>query len=142
MFRILVVAVMLTASLFVYSIKPSVTTHFAETFSKLSTGIYECESSQAAEYLTVIYNGREYALYGSSDKNLKKNQIKECIGYTGDDTRNKLYSLTDSDDFIAQYYDDGTADQFYFYRALDTIGEVVATPDYIESFGYDIWTLF
>lgn len=37
------------------------------------------------------------------------------------------------------YYVNGMMEQPDFYRAIDTVGVDVHTPNYIESLDYDIW---
>lgn len=92
-----------------------------------------------SEYALIKHNGREYISYGIQGDTIKESIILECFGYGATDDNERYYSLVDTDDYIASYYLNGEMMQFDFYRAVDTIGKEIYTPNYIENLEYDIW---
>ena len=110
-----------------------------DNISELKTGTYINPDDKEDSYLTIIYNGREYAAYGVQGKTIKDSMIDKCIGYIDGDTNSRVYSLVDTKDYIADYYVNGVMEQVGFLRAIDTIGKSVDTPDYIDDLEYDIW---
>lgn len=90
-------------------------------------------------YCAIEYNGRIYAPYGTQGKTIKDSMIEKCIGYTDGDTNCRVYTLSGTDDYIADYYVNGEMEQFHFSRAVDTVGKEIETPDYIISLDYELW---
>lgn len=97
-------------------------------------------------YMAVEYNGRLYVPYGTLKGMITPKDVKECVGYIcrEDDPEDKnahLHTLTDDPDvnYLMEYYVNGLMEQPNFYRAVDTAGEDIYTPTYIDSLDYDIW---
>ncbi len=110
-----------------------------EDFPELQTGTYVNPNDPEDTYKTVLYGDREYVFYGTQGKTVRDSMIAACAGYLGGDTDDRVYTLTDTEDYIAEYYVSGIMEQVGFFRASDTIGQNIDTPDYIDSFDYDIW---
>lgn len=108
-------------------------------FKQIETCDYTSPTDPDDGYIAVIYNDRLYVPYGTQGKTIKGKMIKSCVGYTGDDTNARVYTLNDTDDFIAEYYINGEMMQFMFLRAADTLGEDIKVPDYIDSLDCDLW---
>ena len=87
----------------------------------------------------IVYNGREYVLYGVQGKTVRLDKLGECIGYCDGDTNARVYSINETSDYLAEFYVNGMMEQVTFLRALDTAGEEIYTPDYIDSLGYELW---
>ena len=82
--------------------------------------------------LTAIeYNGRLYADYGCETRPLLSWEIGECIAFHNDSRR--FYTLTGTDDYIADIYMGFVVHEAVFYRALDTNGKDIKTPMYIKE---------
>ena len=110
-----------------------------EDFKQLEICDYVSPENPDDGYRGVFYNDRLYLPFGTQGKTIKEEMIKSCIGYTGDDTNARVYTLNDTDDFIAEYYINGEMMQFMFLRAADTLGEDIKVPDYIDSLDCDLW---
>ena len=110
-----------------------------EEFPELQTGTYVNPDDPEDSYVTVLYDGREYVLYGTQSKTIRDSMIAACVGYLDGDTNERVYTLTDTTDYIAEFYVNGIMEQVNFLRAADTIGKDADTPDYISSLDYDIW---
>ncbi len=95
-------------------------------FSTFYLARYPSEKFEA-----IKYNGREYAYYGYESRPLLSWEIGECFAYHEDSRR--FYTLTGTDDYIADIYMDYAVHEAVFYRALDTIGKDIKTPGYITS---------
>lgn len=102
-------------------------------------GTYSDPDHAGDEYGTIVYDGREYVLYGTQRKTVKDSAIDKCIGYLEGDSDERVYTLSETDDYIATYRVNGVMEQFSFWRALDTAGAEVETPNYIIDLGYDLW---
>lgn len=95
-------------------------------------------------YATFEYNGRTYIGYGILSGSMKEENIKSCIGYLVQDgettTDIRVYTLADNeeDDYLMTYVE-GVMNQPDFWRAIDTCGTVIDTPEYIDSLGYPYW---
>ena len=92
-----------------------------------------------------IYNGRTYIPYGTIGKTLHSKDIDACIGYVisdNGDTDTRLYTLTadNAHNYLMEHYVATTLmNPPTFYRAVDTKGKVIKTPDYISSLEYSYW---
>jgi hypothetical protein len=105
-------------------------------------GEYVDESDDNASYATIEYNERTYILYGTLKHSIKTKDINECIGYIIQDENNRVYTLTeDINNNYLMVYDTETnlMNQPDFYRAVDTKGEKIDTPSYIDSLDYNFW---
>ena len=100
----------------------------------------QIETAEIEGYCGVSWNGREYMPYGTQNGTIYEKYIDRCVGWTGDDTNSRVYTLSGTDDYIAEYYVGGEMEQFRFLRALDTVGEDIDTPEYIASLDYELWT--
>jgi uncharacterized membrane protein len=106
---------------------------------------YVDESNDDDSYGTIEYKGRTYIPYGTLKHSIKTNDINECIGYIIQDENNKnwrIYTLTeDSNNNYLMVYDIETnlMNQPDFYRAIDTKGENIDTPSYIDPLDYNFW---
>ena len=98
-------------------------------------------------YLTIEYNGRVYAPYGTISRSVRAKDVDECIGYLyreefKDDRSIRLYTLVRDTkrDYIMEKTDGFVLmDQPIFWRAVDTRGKDIYTPDFIYSLDYDLW---
>jgi hypothetical protein len=117
---------------------------FNDDAISLIMGEYIDESNDDS-YGTIEYNGRIYILYGTLKHSLKTKDINECIGYIIQDEDNKnsrVYTITeDLNNNYLMVYDAETnlMNQPDFYRAVDTKGEKIDTPSYIDSLDYNFW---
>lgn len=110
-------------------------------------------SHDQASYGTIEYAGRTYIGYGTLGKGLHKGDIDRCIGYIVMDENSS--SITDPDDTSVRIYtlscdpghnylmDRDTAanlmTQPSFWRATDTQGADIPTPDFIQALEYSFW---
>ena len=99
------------------------------------------------------YNGRTYIPYGTSNNKYKKSDIESCIGYIiqnansstvidPNNTNRRIYTLSvDPEHNYLMDFDDSIKlmNQPTFYRAIDTNGEIIDTPTYIDPLGYEFW---
>lgn len=75
---------------------------------------------------------------------LKENDIEACVGYlvqNGEDSTDyRVYTLSynANDDYLMLYVD-GVMNQPDFWRATDTRGMVIDTPEYIDNLDYTYW---
>lgn len=98
-------------------------------------------------YITIEYNGRVYAPYGTVARSVRSKDVYECVGYLyredyEDDRSIRLYTLIrDPDRNYIMDKSDGFVimEQPIFWRALDTRGKDIYTPDFIQSLDYALW---
>ena len=76
---------------------------------------------------------------------MKLNEVVESVlGYrynenVPDDRGELVIKLVGTDDYLMVYYADAFMQPPVFYRAMDTDGQDIYTPDYIESYGDELW---
>ena len=113
-----------------------------ETAVGLETSEFVNENNKEDTYSAITYNGRLYIGYGSG--RAKDNEYTECIGYLiqdGEEHKDVTFwqlRSVHNDDYIVSR-DNGWMSQPMFYRAVDTKGKDVYTPDYIDSLDYEYW---
>lgn len=96
-------------------------------------------------YAAISYKGRVYAYYGTIKRSLRAEDLGPCLGYTvqegekQEDQRICLLAADPEENYLARIPVDGFMDQPDFFRALDTAGRAIDTPDYIQSLDYSIW---
>lgn len=96
-------------------------------------------------YRSMELNGRTYLPYGTVKTSINGDDIGKCIGYiVQDDTEMKdvrVFLLNQDSDtnYLAEIEIKGEMSQPTFWRATDTAGKSISTPDYIESLEYDYW---
>ena len=96
-------------------------------------------------YVVFSYKGRSYAYYGTIKRSLRAEDLGPCLGYTvqeGEKLTDMPVCLLSADpeaNYLVRIPVGGFMDQPDFFRALDTAGKEIDTPDYIQSLDYDIW---
>ena len=94
-------------------------------------------------YLAIEYKGRTYVPYGTGSVGGK--DVGACLGYIVQDGEvrdgDRIFPLTADPEFnyLAELTYQGFMDQPIFYRALDTRGQDVETPRFIDSLDYEFW---
>ncbi len=108
---------------------------------------------KTGEEMGIVYNKREYVCFGTIGKTMKNSEVDKCIGYIIQDENNssvpdendkdtRVYTLKsdDNNNFLMVYYVGTTLmNQPEFYRAIDTKGENISIPEYIEDLEYEWW---
>lgn len=116
-------------------------------------GTFEDVEHDDALFGTLAYNGRTYIAYGTVNYAYKRSCVDACVGFIVQDehsssvpdpgnTDRRVYTLSaDPGHNYLMEYDDTVRlmNQPTFYRAVDTKGKEIATPDYIQSLGYAFW---
>lgn len=93
----------------------------------------------------MMLNERPFVVYGTLKDSLKLDEVVEkVLGYrynenVPDDRDDLVIKLVGTDDYLMVYYKDSFMQPPVFYRAMDTEGQDIFTPDYIESYGDSIW---
>ena len=96
-------------------------------------------------YMALDYGGRTYLPYGIPEGRIGGGDIGRCLGYVVQDGEAdpnlRIYTLSDDPDghYLMEYYVNGEMEQPLFLRAIDTAGEEIPTPDYIDSLEYAYW---
>ena len=104
-------------------------------------------------YAAISYKGRVYAYYGTIKRSLRAEDLGPCLGYTvqaclgytvqegekQEDQRICLLAADPEENYLARIPVENFMNQPDFFRALDTAGKAIDTPDYIKSLDYSIW---
>lgn len=103
-------------------------------------GEYIDEEDDDAAYGTIEYEGRIYMPYGTLGKTLHEKDIDACVGYLVQDgekdTDRRVYTLVDDPEhnYLMDYYVAvDLMNQPAFWRAIDTKGKEIDTPEFISS---------
>ncbi len=111
-----------------------------------SMGEYIDEADDDAAYGVIEYEGRTYMPYGTIGKALHAKDIAVCVGYLVQDgvsdTDTRVYTLADdpAHNYLMDYYIGTTLmNQPVFWRAVDTRGQEIPTPAFIQSLEYGYW---
>jgi len=116
-------------------------------------GTFIDENHDDASFATIEYGGRIYIPYGTINNKYGHNCIESCVGYiiqdehsssvTGlENTDRRIYTLLgDADHSFLMDFDDSVKlmNQPTFFRAIDTSGQDIERPDYIDPLGYEFW---
>ncbi|MGX8703234.1 MAG: hypothetical protein ACSW8H_02150 [bacterium] len=118
-------------------------------------GSFDDAEHDHAWFGTIVYEGRTYIGYGTSNWMYKKDCATSCVGYIIQDensssvtelqdTNTRVYTIFGDDEhnFLMVY--DATVplmNQPDFWRAIDTKGKDIEIPKYIDSLGYEFWEL-
>ena len=106
-----------------------------------------------ASFGTIEYNGRTYIMYGTINNRYRQSYIESCIGYIIQDehsssvtdlnhTDRRIYTLSEDPEhnFLMEF--DASIklmNQPSFFRAIDTNGQKIDFPKYIDPLGYEFW---
>ena len=111
------------------------------------TATYTNPTDSEDTYTSIEYNGRTYIGYGTLKGNLTKEDVGDCLGFIVQDNvrmeDTRIFTLTTDAgvNYLARLETEGVMNQPDFFRAIDTLGQDIATPDFIEDLGYDFWKL-
>ena len=96
-------------------------------------------------YMALEYEGRVYLPYGTLAGRIGRSDVAECLGYLVQDgiadENARIYTLAadPAHNYLMDDYEGGEMMQPIFWRAADTAGEAIDTPDYIDDLGYAFW---
>lgn len=109
-------------------------------------GEYTDKEDDDAMYGTIAYEGRTYMPYGTIGKTLREKDIDVCIGYFVQDgkkdTDRRIFTLVDDTEhnyLMDCYVASDVMKQPMFWRAIDTKGKEIDTPEFIDSLEYSYW---
>lgn len=111
---------------------------------KFETYTYVNPDNADDTYRAFKYNEREYIPYATLENSVAQNDISTCLGcivQDGKETDTWVVTLSDSDnnDYLMLYYPNTHNQQPEFYRAIDTKGKEISTPDYISDEKFEFW---
>ena len=96
-------------------------------------------------YMALEYEGRVYIPYGTLAGRIGRSDVAECLGYLVQDgiadENARVYTLSadPAHNYLMDRYTGGEMMQPVFWRAIDTAGDTIETPDYIDDLGYAFW---
>ena len=97
------------------------------------------------EYLALEYQGRIYLPYGTQTGRFRASDLGPCLGYRvqdGEAQRDSRVCGLAADpqrNYLVELFPEAIMLPPYFYRALDTAGQDIEIPAYIEPLGYSVW---
>ena len=102
---------------------------------------FEDRDSDEYDMRVLTVGGRDYMPFGTLKNVMNDSAIRECLGYLNGDENTRVYTLEEDafTNYIMIKNVNGVMEQPDYWRAVDTMGENVATPNYIESLGYEEW---
>ena len=103
---------------------------------------FEDRDSEDYDMRVLTVRGRDYMPFGTVKTRVNDSSVRECLGYLNGDKGTRVYTLEEDglDNYIMIRNVEGIMEQPDFWRAADTMGENIDTPDYIESLGYEEWS--
>ena len=112
---------------------------------EFNTGTFKNPNNPDDDYISIEYNGRTYIPYGTINGIVPKDEMGDCLGYiVQDGTKmedSRIFLLGgDSDaNYLGRFETEGVMNQPDFFRAVDTVGQEIITPKYIDDLDYDFW---
>ena len=102
---------------------------------------FEDRDSDSFDMRVLTVNGRDYLPFGTVKNRMNDSSIKACLGYLNGDQNTRVYTLEEDPDnnYIMIYNNEGIMEQPSYWRAADTMGKNVETPNYIDSLDYEEW---
>ena len=116
-----------------------------ENPNKFHTGTFVNPDDPDDTYQSIEYNGRTYIGYGTLKGAIDGDDVGQCLGYVILDgaamKKVRIFLLNADPDanYLVQIFTDTFMNQPFFFRALDTRGKQIGTPQYIESLDYPYW---
>lgn len=120
---------------------------------EFNMGTFHDREHDDALFGSIEYLGRTYIAYGTINNKFRWSYVDSCIGYIiqnansssvidPDNTNRRIYTLSeDSEHNFLMEFDDSikVMNQLNFYRAIDTNGNNIDIPSYIDPLGYEFW---
>ena len=109
------------------------------------TGTFINPADSEDSYQSIEYDGRTYIGYGTLKNSIDGNDVGKCLGYIVQDgvvmkdVRLLLLNNDPDANYLVQIFTDGFMNQPIFFRAIDTKGKAIGTPQYIERLDYPYW---
>ena len=94
---------------------------------------------------SIEYDGRTYIWYGTLKSRIDGNDVGKCLGYIVQDgtimkdSRIFLLNADPDANYLVRLSTEGFMDQPDFFRALDSRGKTISTPQFIERVGHSSW---
>ena len=94
---------------------------------------------------SIEYDGRTYIWYGTIKHRIGGNDVGKCLGYIVQDgvvmkdSRIFLLNADPDANYLVLISTGGIMEQPDFFRALDSKGKTISTPQYIESLNSSYW---
>ncbi|SCW50514.1 hypothetical protein SAMN02910456_01472 [Ruminococcaceae bacterium YRB3002] len=105
---------------------------------------YETETcaGEDPDLKKITVGEREYMIFGSVKDHMYDDFVDQCLGYIGDDTNMRIYTVNDDRqmNYLITRNVEENKDKVRFWRASDTAGMNIDTPYYIVPLGYDVWS--
>ena len=124
-----------------------------ENAAAFRMGTFTDSANDNASYGTIEYENRTYIMYGTVNNSYDQSCVEACVGYIVKDGSSSSYTDPENKDrrvytisgdpehnFLLDY--DSTVklmNQPDIFRAVDTRGEDIEVPSYIDSFAYEFW---
>ena len=114
---------------------------------EFSMGTFTDPGNAEDSYGSIEYNGRTYIGYGTQKGNVSGKDLGECLGYIVqdgekiEDSRVFLLSGDPDANYLGEFSAVTLMNPPIFYRAIDTLGQEITTPDFIDDLGYDFWKI-
>ena len=112
---------------------------------EFNTGTFVNPGNPNDTYISIEYNGRTYIPYGTINGIVPKEEMGDCLGYIVqdgtkmEDERIFLMSGDPDANYLGRFETQGVMSQPDFFRAIDTVGQDITTPAYIDDLGYEFW---
>jgi len=112
---------------------------------EFNTGTFVNPNDPDDKYLSIEYNGRTYIPYGTIKGIVPKEEMGDCLGYIVQDGTKmedvRVFLLAGDPDanYLERFETQGVMSQPDFFRAIDTVGQDINTPAYIDDLGYHFW---
>lgn len=110
-----------------------------------NTDTYVSPSDSEDTFRSIEYNGRIYIPFGTQKGNITADDLGECLGYVVQDGEkledSRIFLLAGDHDanFLGEFSTQNFMNPPMFLRAIDTLGEDITIPSFVEDLGYDYW---
>ena len=112
---------------------------------RFETGTFVNPNDSEDTYLSISYHGRTYILYGTLNSTVTGKNIGNCLGFIVQEgvemEESRVFLLNEDPDanYLCTLETEGIMNQPFFYRAINTVGKEIFTPEYITDLEYDFW---
>ena len=110
-----------------------------------NTDTYVSPSDSEDTFRSIEYNGRIYIPFGTQKGNITADDLGECLGYVVQDGEkledSRIFLLAGDPDvnFLVEFSTQTLMNPPMFLRAIDTLGEDITIPSFVEDLGYNYW---
>ena len=102
-------------------------------------------NDESVNYAALEFDGKTYVKYGTLSGEIDKKDVGSCLGYLVEDGHQiqelRVFDLASDPEqnYLLTMDSQGIMENPSFFRNIETVGEDIETPSFIEDADYALW---